>query len=257
MVAGAAAILKAARPNLTAAQYRSLLVNASSVFSPDLPGPAPVQQAGAGLLNVASSLRSTIAAVPHSFSFGAGAGTIDSTRILTLSNLGTTDDTFWIAGEPLGGGPAPALSESAVSLAPGESKSVQVRLAASEMPAGQYQGFLIVRSSISDAAARIPWWYGVPSDQVAALTTGRIPEDGSPSSSETFYVRPTDVSGLAVDVLPEVSVTTGDGQVEDVSKSRVFPGFFAVRVRLGPAPGANTFSISAKGVTTTVTIPAH
>jgi hypothetical protein len=257
MVAGAAAVLRAARPGLSAAQYRSLLVNATSVFSLDSAAPGPVQQTGAGLLNVAASLRSTVTATPHSLSFGAGTGTLDRNAILTLANVGTADDTVSLIAEPFGDGPALVLSDQAVSLAPGESKSVTVGLSASGLAAGQYQGFLVVRSSTSDAAARIPWWYGVPSEEVAALTIGRVPEDGSPSSQKTFYVRPTDASGLPVDVVPEVTVAAGDGSVEDVTKSAFFRGFFAVRVRLGATPGINTFAISARGATTTVSIPTR
>jgi hypothetical protein len=60
-----------------------------------------------------------------------------------------------------------------------------------------------------------------------------------------------------VDVRPEVTVTAGGGTVRDVFLSSVYPGFYGVRVLLGPSPGLNTFEIGAQGTTTSVSISAR
>src|SRR6185295_5865797 len=52
LVAGAAAVVKSARPGLTAAQYRSLVVNSAAALSAANGSALPVQSTGAGLLNV-------------------------------------------------------------------------------------------------------------------------------------------------------------------------------------------------------------
>src|SRR5207237_573129 len=67
MVAGAAALLKAARPGLTAAQYRSLLINSATAVNADTP--PGVQQMGTGALNMLAALQNKMTAVPSSLSF--------------------------------------------------------------------------------------------------------------------------------------------------------------------------------------------
>ena len=54
--AGAAAVLKGARPGLTGQQYRSLLVNNATGVA------GTVSQAGAGVMNLAAAVSGTIAA---------------------------------------------------------------------------------------------------------------------------------------------------------------------------------------------------
>ena len=73
LVSGAVALVKAARPGLTAAQYRSLVINNAGSISYAPGTPATVQQAGAGILDVSAALRSTAAMSPVSISFGIGA----------------------------------------------------------------------------------------------------------------------------------------------------------------------------------------
>src|SRR5574340_336212 len=83
LVAGAAALIKSARPGLTVDQYRSLLINtavAVQTRSGDVPG---VQQAGAGLLGADAAIRSTVTAYPVSLSFGSGEPDAQVSRNLT------------------------------------------------------------------------------------------------------------------------------------------------------------------------------
>ena len=107
LVAGAAGLLKAARPGLTAAQYRSLLVNsAGPAYS--RPGEfARAQEGGAGVLDVGAALRSTIAAAPVSLSFGVGGPDGYIPRRLTLTNVGTAAETYLLSAIPRDGAPAP------------------------------------------------------------------------------------------------------------------------------------------------------
>ena len=85
LVAGAAAVLKGARPGLTVPQYRSLLINGAAPATASQGVAATVSQAGAGILNLAAAVSGTVAAYPTSLSFGTGA-TLHSTcnsRFLT------------------------------------------------------------------------------------------------------------------------------------------------------------------------------
>src|SRR5207248_315824 len=56
LVAGAAALLKSARPGLTSAQYRSLLVNTAGPASSAPDAQAHVQRAGGGMLDMLAAV---------------------------------------------------------------------------------------------------------------------------------------------------------------------------------------------------------
>src|SRR6185437_4114480 len=66
LVAGAAALIKQARPGLTAPQYRSLLINSADRAFSSPGSSAHIQQAGAGLLNVFAALNASATVSPVS-----------------------------------------------------------------------------------------------------------------------------------------------------------------------------------------------
>lgn len=144
LVAGAAAVLRAARPDLGADAYRSLLVNAAHPFLLSTGEVAPVNSAGAGILDVAQAMKSAIAAGPVSISFGAGGAAVEAERELQLRNL---------SGEPLalvlevdsGDGAKPVVEPAELALPPGESATVKVRFVAADLEPGVYQGFVVVK----------------------------------------------------------------------------------------------------------------
>jgi minor extracellular serine protease Vpr len=251
MVAGAAALLKAARPGLTASQYRSLLINSAAPFGSTL----SVQQTGSGLLNMTGALQSTLAAAPASFSFGIGGGTVDVTRPLTLSNLGSTSETYMLSVAQTGDGPSAALSVDTVTVDAGKSQDVNVRFSAPVIGPGTYQGFILVRGTQSGFESRIPYWYGVPSEVARYVTVLHSPDSGNTGSRQAIFFRVTDSGGIPVVSQADVSVTSGDGTVISTdSVDDLYPGAFGTLVRLGPVPGPNVFTISIGGQTAKVTI---
>src|SRR5579863_7204901 len=164
MVAGAAALLKAARPGLTVAEYRSLLVNttAQAYLSPGVP--ARVQEAGAGLLDMSAALGASSAETPTSISFGTGSANVQQSRTLSIVNVGSAPETFTIFAEgrnaPIG--PVPPGSRTAdeldtaekqpimtvsipsLQLNPGASAKVTVTMTGFSLPAGAYEGYIHV-----------------------------------------------------------------------------------------------------------------
>jgi Subtilase family. len=192
MVAGAAALLKAARPGLTEEQYRSLLINSAAAFGSGL----SVQQTGSGLLNMSGALQSTLAAAPSSFSFGIGGGTIDATRSLTLTNVGSTTETYLLNAAQIGDGPGATLSADTVTLDPGKSQAIDIRLSAPVVGPGQYQGFILVRGTQSGFESRIPYWYGVPSQVPRYVTVLYSPDTGNAGSRQSLFFRVTDAAGI-------------------------------------------------------------
>ena len=253
MLAGAAAVLEAARPGLTTGQYRSLLINSAASIVQDSGAPLPVQMSGAGFLNVLSAATGNIAAAPASISFGAGSGSVDQSSALTLTNLGTAPDTFSIVPQPIGNGPAPSLSATSVQLDPGQSQSISVRFTASSLDPGAYQGYLQIQSTQNSVTALVPYWYGVPSGTATHITVLDAPTNGNPGTVQTIYIRPVDDQGLPAAVPPEVSLTSATGILNSVqSIDSSIPGAYRIRVRLGA--GSNVLHIVDGAATADITI---
>jgi len=252
IVAGAAAVLKAARPVLTVQQYRSLLINGAVPFTPaDSDVPFPVQRTGAGALYLPAALQNTVAAFPTSLSFGVGGSTVDASRNLTLTNIGKTADGLAISVAPIGSGSAPAVSVSTLQLAAGASKTVTLRLNATALEPGEYQGFVQIQGAGMAQPARVPYWYAVASSEPAYLTVLRPiePPTRAPGSYLRYAIifRVTERSGIPLlDTNPTVTVVGGGGTVESVTLiDELVPGAYGVHLTLGPTAGENRFRIRA------------
>ena len=211
LTAGSIALVKSARPNLTADDYRSLIVNSASAMTDDNGNTMPVQQAGAGSLNVLQAVKSTITAYPVSLSFGAAGSSVATSQQLTLKNVGTATTTYNLSFEGVStasitGSPvtltsgatvympfpnlalgdyvglsnqAPVLSTHAVTLTAGAAATVTVQAPPVRATSGTYQGFIDVTTSGSSIPeARIPWWFAVPASAPTAIALECL--DGCP-----------------------------------------------------------------------------
>lgn len=257
MVAGAAALLKSARPGLTVDQYRSLLINSASDVLTNTGQATGVLQTGGGQLNLDAALTSTVAAYPTSLSFTGGTADADAGRTITITNVGTDTETFVVQATSPQNAQMPAASGS-YTLAPGASVDVPAGLAVAGLAPGEYEGFITVRGSASGTLARVPWWYAVTTDTPAAidildpLTTvrrGSLQTDG-------ILFRVVDASGLALtDIQPQVTVVQGGGAVLGITPHDTdVPGVYGVDVRLGALPGTNVYRVQVGQVTVDVPI---
>ncbi len=264
LVAGAAALLKAAHPGLTSAQYRSLLIDtaAPAFLTPGVA--ARVQQGGGGVLDALAALNATAAATPASLSFVSAdpPHTLVNQLNLTISNVGTAADTFLLSVAPRGGGPVPQLPSASVPLAAGASTTIAVELQAPGLAPGQYEGFINIQGTHSSVNTHVPYWFAVASGQPQNITvlqnggTSGAPRAGSRVSGAVIF-RVTDASGLPVaGVQPIVTVVSGGGRIVSTSSfDSVTPDAFTVTAVLGPqAAIANVFSIQAGSVLTNVTV---
>jgi minor extracellular serine protease Vpr len=252
LVSGTAALIKSARPGLTAPQYRSLLINTASPIT------SRVQESGAGVLNAEAAVKSTVALAPTSLNFRIGGADPSLSRTLTISNIGAAAESYSLSVAPRGAGPAPALGTSTATIEPGKSADVQVTFTASGLTAGQYEGFVTVRGTNSGVEVRAPYWYAVASDKpaiIAPLWATGISDNETPRAGarvdNAFFFRVTDASGIALpNSQPVVTVDSGGGAViSTVSQDRQYPGVFSVTVRLGPRRGDNVFNIAVGDVT--------
>jgi subtilisin family serine protease len=258
LVAGAAALVKAAHPGLTATQYKSLLVNSAAAASLKPGDAARVQQSGAGVLDAGTAARSTLAAAPVSLSFGSGGADAQVTRHLTLTNVGTAAETFTLTALPRDGAPAPALPGT-VQLDPGASYDFDVTFTGAGLAPGAYEGSIAVLGGTSGVESRIPYWYAMGPSAPQAITVLNTIDTQRAGASVSILFRATDASGLAVtDPEPAVTMVSGGGSVARVrNTSASYPGAFVATVTLGLRAGTNVFRIQAGEVTKDVAIVAR
>jgi minor extracellular serine protease Vpr len=255
MVAGSAALIEAARPGLSAQQYRSLLINTANPVSLDSGSPLTVQQQGSGFLNVLAALNGTVTAFPTSLGYGVGSATFDQTAALMLTNVGSAPDTYSITVQPIGGGPTPVLDANSVQLNPGQSQNIAVELSGASLDPGAYQGFLLIQGTQSQVIATVPYWYAVPSGAATNISVLSAPANGGPASRQDIYIRPTDAQGIPAGATPAVTVTSGAGRVVFIqSIDDQAPGIYHVQVRMGPFGGASVFHIVSGDAAIDITI---
>ena len=258
LLAGSAAVLKAALPNLTVAQYRSLLINSAN--SVNAAAPLGAQQQGAGMLNLAAAVQNTAAAYPASLSFGTGGATINQTLTLTISNVGQVSDSFSVTVLPssASGSVAPSVGAASVQLDPGQSQAVPVQFASNGLNPADYQGYVQIQGSQSPVAAMVPYWYAVGSGVPAQLTILYAPTSGQAGSQQPIYFRVTDAQGVPVFLRPTITFTSGGGRlVEAASIDQEAPGAQGAIVRLGSTAGQNVIQISLDGISQTVVIQGN
>ena len=256
LTAGAAAVLKAARPGLTLAQYRSLLINSAGPATSGPGVPTTVQQAGAGVLNVAAALGGTVAAYPTALNFGTNSGAVDSTLNLTLTNIGTVSDTYSIGVLPVGNSPAPALSTNAMQLEPNGSQPLSATVSASGLAPGEYQGYLQVTGAATSNVTTIPYWFAVPGSAPAGITV--LYQDYSDPMRAVSYgavvFRIVDIAGLPYTgpLTPQIAMAAGGGSIRRAYVAGDIPGTYAVDIRAGTS--TMQLNISIAGMTQTVFI---
>ncbi len=258
LVAGAAAVLKAARPGLTADQYRSLLINTASPLAQPNGHIIDVQQMGAGALNLWQAVQGTATLNPVALSFGAGGGTVDEKQTLTITNIGNQTDTFAILALPFTPGPAPRVSQNTVRLTPGASRKITVEFSGTALIPGGYYGFISITGVRSGGGAKAPYWYGVRSATVQRISILDAPDTADPGATCDILFRVADGEGLPVSVTPVVTAPAGGGSVIAVeSADAVYPGISHAQVTVGADPGDYTFHIAAGSISQDVTIAVN
>jgi subtilisin family serine protease len=257
LTAGAAAILKAARPGLTVAQYRSLLINNAGPATSASNVPATISQAGAGVLNVAAALGGTLAAYPTSLNFGTGPGSFNKSLSLFVSNVGTATDTYSVSVAPSGNSPAPTLSATTLQLDPNAPQQIFLQLNASGLDAGEYQGYVQVSGTANPATTTIPYWFAVPGSTPTGISVLYSDNQDSARSTASGAVvfRIVDIAGLPFSgtVTPSVSISVGGGTVRNVYRTGTIPGTYAVDLRTGTS--TMEVDISVGSITQSVIIP--
>ncbi len=183
---------------------------------------------------------------------------MDIARDVTLTNLGAAEDTLAILVSPLGATSAASVvvSPATVTLRPGESRVVTVRLMGSELTPGEHEGFLLVTGTQSEVEMRVPYWYGACDKVAKAITLYGQTIWPRPGDRVQYLMRVSDAAGAAlIEAPPVIEVADGDGRVEAIqSLDGDYPGLWLVNLRLGVLSSTNVFRFKLGDALQTVTI---
>lgn len=253
ITAGEAALVLGARPGLTNAQYKSLLVNSTTQMTDANGNPMAINLTGAGLANALNALNLTATAVPSTINYGTGDVNFDMTKNITITNVGSASDTFNITVAPYGGN-APTVSKSSVQLAPGASQTITVELAGSGVTPGAYQGFVLIQGSQASVATRVPYWYATPTGTPAYFQAYYPTDSVSAGSQQFIYFRFLDPNGIPVSGTPTITASgVGCTVGNTVSDDFDAPGLSQTTVRVGRSSSC-VYTFVLNGVTGTVTL---
>ncbi len=275
LMAGSIALVKAARPGLTALQYKSLIINSAPELDQYTDGSiAPPEIAGAGILNVMTALQNELAAAPTSLNFavpavpaGSGSSSIrpaDSaaaasvTQAVTLTNVGSASDSFTVSVTSLDNIALASVDTSSFSLNPGATQTINVSLKTSGLAPGTYHGFIVITGSQTQIATRIPYWYAVLGNSVQSINLLNTPQFDSTGDTTQIVFRCADAANMPLDPQNNPTVTTGNARarVIDVLPIGDIPGTFLADIVIGRADanGINTFVVTADGITQNVIV---
>jgi minor extracellular serine protease Vpr len=229
LVAGAAALIKQAHPNYTVAEIKSVLVNAAAqdtttddghvdanfVLQP--PGNVDVRGVGAGRLDAAAALNSTLSIAPATVSLGyVKSGSLPISKTLTVTNLGTAtaNVALAIASANAASGATVAVAPTSLTLASGASNTVTVTLSGSVPAPGSYSGALTL-SMGNTVTQRVPYLFLVSNSipfNVVPLSFGSI--QGTPGGDGgTIALQALDQFGVPVSGVPVAFTVDTPGAV--------------------------------------------
>ena len=253
LVTGAYAVLKSGRPGLTAAQYRSLLVNTAQPIPAFDVRPAAVQIGGAGRMDLQAALKGRLTMDPVSVSFGIGGQRVDFSRTLRVQNASGGVGT-WKVEVDTGDEIKPIVEPSEFSLGPGDTVDLKVNFAG-DLQLGEYQGFLLLRPANAEDGERpqrVAYWYGVPTGKPAAAIFLPTPAStAAAGSTVSLTLLVTDSIGASTPLeTPKVTVLEGSGDFIDASSADdLFPGYWLIRLRMGSVSGqTNRFRVEAGAI---------
>ncbi len=242
IVAGAAGVLMAQRPGLSAAAYRSLLVGTAAHWGPEGGREFLPTDIGAGLLNLDAAIRCSFAASEISLNFGVASGSaLRAARSVEFRNLAGEADTLtlelhWLSGQ------MPSLAVSTLEVPAGEARSADVVLDAAGMEPAVSMGIFLIRSASTGSTLRIPYWFVAPSAVPARVATY---ETGTPRAGvqTSLFFRLFDTTDLTIasDQIAVDPITTGTTVTSLQSMDQLAPGLY--RLRFVPADGLNQLRV--------------
>ena len=233
-VAGAAALLRQARPTLAASAFRAILQNSADPKNwsgnPGLGLLDYVHRQGAGMVDIDDAIASTTTVTPGKLSFGEGAG---GGATLAIANASPSAQTYAlshvgaVASGPssnpanispfvfstFGDAQTATFSSPNVTVPAGGTGSVDVSIAVSSasLPSqAQYGGYVVLTRQSDGQVFRVPYagFLGDYQSIVAMPIRGNFPRIAKETAINTFALAsPTEVWTLASrDEIPNVNL---------------------------------------------------
>ncbi|MCS6952920.1 MAG: hypothetical protein NZM33_08685 [Bryobacteraceae bacterium] len=217
--------------------------------------PARVTAVGAGKLDVAGALRTTITVDPATLSFGVlRPGTLPLARQLRVTNLGSSTASLTLAISRRDNDPNTTLtvSPSSLNLNAGQTATVNVQLSGTLPSAGAYEGAIHIQGGTVNV--RVPFLYsvsdGIPFHAYALLGNGFVGYPGQrPVVGRFLILRLLDRYGVPLQGIPvtfRAALGGGSIQAADAWTDRL--GIAAAIPILGPELGPQRFVADAGGL---------
>ncbi len=257
LVAGAAALVKQRNPGFTPGQIKSAVVNTASDKVDDYDANnnligARITGMGAGKLDAGAAVKTNVTVEPSTLSFGV-VGTALPSQTLTIRNTGSASLTLTLAVKPSDNdaNAKVALSVSTLSLVPGQSGAVTVRMTGTKPLPGSYEGVVTVLGGA--VPLHIPYLYlvgdGVPYSYLTLTGDGFVRDVGA-KLTLTFKI--LDQFGVPVGQVPvKFQSTLGGGTLTGgiANPSTDELGVAQAKVVVGQQPGDQEFTATAAGFT--------
>jgi minor extracellular serine protease Vpr len=252
LVAGAAALIKQAHPNFTAAQIKSALVNTATqdVTSDEEGDAVGVRELGAGKLDAGAALQINVTANPATISFGL-ANTLPITKQVQVVNSGASSVSLSLSvATYLSSASANvAIDKTSLTLAAGASATVNVTLSGTKPSPGSYSGAISITGGT--VPIRVPYLFLVGNGVVDNLTSlagdgfdgtvGQIIPDG------VLAIKLVDQFGVPVSG-KQVSFSSNNGTIKNADPQTDAYGIATAQAVLGSQPGAYSFRVLASGL---------
>ena len=265
-VTGATALVKQVHPDYTPAQLKSAVVNTAvgNVLTEDGSTPAFLISQGAGLLDVAAALSTTVTVAPTNVSFGYLTSFPPAKVPLQITNTGSSSVNLALAVTALtsDANAKVSLSSTSVSLSAGQSTTVTASLGGTMPVAGSYEGFITIKGGAKEL--QVPYLYvvgdGVPFNVTATFsasfdcTVGQIVPEGA------LAFQLIDQWGVPISGIPITwTVTQGGGTISsdpDLTDSETeaapgVPGFGFANAICGSTAGPQEFVATVGGMQVT------
>jgi minor extracellular serine protease Vpr len=274
LVAGAAALVKQAHPNLTPAQIKSAIVNsaAQNIATDDFGNPVDVEWMGAGQLDANAAISATVSVQPATASFGyaTSGGTLPAAKTFTVTNFGSGAVTLGVTVAPNStvAGTTFTASPSSIALAAGASATLTVSVTGKVPVASEYSGAVVL--SGSGASLRIPYMLvvgdglvsfanvipisdevsGFPGQDGGSLIVQIVDEFGAPiANSPVTFSLPSRGSLTLLSYGNGEPACTPASSTSSVSCPTDQYGFAYAEVTLGSAVSSPIINIAAAGQT--------
>ena len=249
MVAGSGALVKQIHPDWQPWQIKSALVNTATQDITDNGQAAGVPAVGAGKLNSANALAANITVNPATASFGV-IQKLPATLPLQVRNNGSRVANLQVAVQPVNA--AISVEPSTLTIAPGDTATLQVSLTGSMPPAGSYQGFIVLQGDA--VTLHIPYLYlisdGVPNNLIKLLGDGDFGAAGREVPDGMLAFEVIDRYGLPLpDVPVSFGVSLGGGQIVSPDPATNQYGIATAQAITGTSQTTNVFTGTAAGMT--------